>query len=131
MGPGISTSSCFSGAFLLFGAPRVGLAERDAPGCLRTAWRFPGCRNSTEATRSGATSAKCATDTLVKYVKGMGPALVLPLPGQGLWIYLKAAWPGRKGEEVSCLLASFFAKDDDCFGKIYCVRDEKRICGII
>lgn len=86
---------------------------------------------STEATHSGATSAKRATDTLVKYVKGMGPALVLPLPGQGLWIFLKAAWPGRKGEEVSCLLASFFAKDDDCFCKIYCVRDEKRICGII
>lgn len=34
---------------------------------------------STEATHSGATSAKCATDTLVKYVKGMGPALVPPL----------------------------------------------------
>lgn len=36
----------------------------------------------------------------------------------------------RKGsKEASCLLASFFAKDEVC--KIYCVRDEKRIGGII
>lgn len=34
-----------------------------------------------------------------------------------------------KGEEASCLLASFFAKDEVC--KIYCVRDEERIGGVI
>lgn len=33
-----------------------------------------------EATRSGAASAKCSAETLVKYVKGTGPALVLLLP---------------------------------------------------
>lgn len=38
---------------------------------------------------------------------------------------------GQEGEEVSGLLASFFAKDDDCVCEVYGIRVEKRICAII
>lgn len=70
---GICTSSCFSGTSLLFSIVGASLAERDVAGWVRTAWRAAG--------RSGATSAECSTYTAEECVKGMGPALVLPLPG--------------------------------------------------